>query len=237
MYEYDCKENLGSRVSSLYDFGHCSSVWGLKQPPTQGHVIEIVAPHYVSKPCWTEISDAADFTCTVSVDFQEFVDQAEEIEQEHVYQFFFSNIDTAKKMALRVQKSARNIRKDMTRSIRLEEAGGFHNKLVLDQILEIQQGRCHYSGEILIKKPKNFVIDQITAIYLGGTNWPNNLALVIKEINTWKGGLTSSEDTLQWLAKKNGKDWLRKQKEFCKEVDSKRDELDKRFRLLNSNLT
>ena len=41
--------------------------------------------------------------------------------------------------------------------------------------------------------------------------WPANLALVIKEINTWKGGLISKEKTLQWLAKDKGKEWLAEQ--------------------------
>jgi len=216
---------------SLYSWGHNSSVWGDEvRPPKEGHVVEIVAPYYVSRPCWEKIVEAADHIDTVELDFRKFIDWAEDTEKEHVHQFFFSDLNVAKEMALIVQKSARNIRKNIMRRIRLDEAGGFHNKEVLDRLYEIQQGRCYYSGDSLTKKPKNFVVDHICSIYLGGTNWPCNLALVIQEINTWKGGHASSEDTLQWLAEKRGKDWLRLQKAYCLEVDKEREKLDLEFR-------
>ncbi len=52
---------------------------------------------------------------------------------------------------------------------------------------------------------------------------------MIKEINTWKGGHVSSDETLKWISKQHGKSWLRKQKVYCKEVDRKREELDLEF--------
>lgn len=228
---YDSRGNLASRARSLYTWGHDSSVWGFAgQPPQRGHVIEILAPNYVSRPCWDVLFETADQIETIKFDFSKHVEWEVVSEQENIYQFFFSNIDTAKKMALKVQKSARNKRKDLDRRIRLDEAGGFHNKWAINRLFKIQEGRCYYSGEKLTRHPKNYVVDHIQAIYLGGTDWPLNLALVIKEINTWKGGLKSSNDTLKWLAKKRGSNWLNIQKKYCLKVDKRRAELDLEFR-------
>lgn len=228
---YDSKENIEIRAEFLYEYGHNSNVWDQNMNPhNKGYVIEILAPYYVSRPCWEEIIEASDHMDTAVIDFRMLVEFAEDAEQETVYQFFFSDFEIAKKMVLRVQNSARNKRKDLMRHIRLDKAGGFHNIKVLDRLFEIQQGRCYYSGKRLIRQPKNFVVDHIIPIYLGGTDWPGNLALVIKEINTWKGGHASAEDTLQWLAKKYGKDWLSEQKTYCHEVDRKRENLDLKFR-------
>ena len=234
MSKYESDENLEWRIGNLRYCGHDSSVWGEKDPPRKGHVVEISDPCLVSKPCWSEICEAADLIDTITLDLNKFVNWETDAEHADVHQFFFCNIDTAKQMALRVQRSARNIRKDDVRQIRLDEAGGFHNKGVLEQLFEIQQGCCYYSGDPLIKRPKNFVVDHIRSIYKGGTDWPNNLALAIKEINTWKGGHTSPAETLKWLARQRGQSWLRKQKAYCKDVDKRREELDLKFRQLAS---
>jgi len=233
MSKYESFENLRMRSSSLYEYGHDSSVWGENEPLEKGHVIEIVDPYYVSKPCWEEICEAADHIDSVTLDLHKFIEWEDEAEQADIHQFFFLDIEIAKKLALRVQKSARNKRKDLIRNIRLEKAGGHHNKEVIERLFEIQKGRCYYSGDLLCKSPKNYVIDHIHPIYLGGTNWPKNLALVIKEINTWKGGLTSSTETLKQLAKSRGKDWLREQKQYCNEVDRERTKLDQEYRRSN----
>ena len=227
MKKYDDGKNLKFWISSLYYHGHDSSVWGEQKPPERGHVIEIIAPCYVSKPCWKEIREVADFIDTVTLDYEDGIVD--------IHQFFFSNLDAAKKMALRVQRSARNIRKERVRRIRLDEAGGFHDKEILEKLFEIQQGCCYFSGDPLVKFPKNFVVDHILSVYRGGTDWPGNLALVIKEINTWKGGHASSAETLQWLAKKRGQSWLRKQKAYCKKVDKEREQLDFEFQRARDN--
>ena len=235
MIKYDSRENLATRIQNMYYFGHDSSVWSEYKPPKKGHVVEIVAPCYVSKPCWNEMLKAATHIDTIEIDFGDLTESVSEPAKECIYQFFFFDIEVARTMALRVQKSASNIRKDFVRRTRLEEAGGFHNKFVLDRLFKIQHGRCYYSGDALTITPKNYVIDHILSIYSGGTNWPYNLALVIKEINTWKGGHASSKDTLLWLAKSRGTSWLQQQKAYCKEVDRKREELDREFKLLHTS--
>lgn len=198
-------------------------------PPQRGHIVEIVASYYVSRPCWQAIYEAASFVDTVIMDFRGLVEFAGNTERRAIYQFFFLDFDIARRMALKVQRSARNKRKEVARQLRLVDAGGFHDKEALSRLFEIQRGRCYYSGDRLREDPKNYVVDHIQPIYLGGTDWPRNLALAIKEINTWKGGLASVKDTLRWIAEKRGDEWLRSQKEFCLEVDQKREEFDLEF--------
>lgn len=226
-------ENLEMRVSVLRQLGHESNVWGEQSCAEIEWVVEIVDPCYVSKPCWQDICESADKAASFFLDLNMFRKDEDEPDLAEIYQFFFSDLDTAKAMALRVQSSARNKRKDDVRRIRLEDAGGFHDKNVLDKLFEIQQGRCYYSGELLTKQPKNYVVDHIQSIYSGGTNWPGNLALVLKGINTWKGGHATAVETLKWLAKERGQQWFREQKKYCKEIDVRRAELDKEFRREN----
>ena len=230
LVQYFEDDNLQMRVSWLQQYGHESNAWGEKNGLELEWVIEIVDPVFVSKRCWKEICESTDRIERASLDLNMFCEWDNGTDFADVYQFYFSDMEIAKGMASRVQRSARNIRKDDVRRIRLAEAGGFHDKSVLAKLYEIQQSRCYFSGEPLTKSPKNYVIDHIQSIYKGGTNWPINLALVLREINTWKGGHTSSAETLKWLAKERGPCWLRNQKKFCKEVDLRRASLDEEFR-------
>lgn len=223
-------ENMQMRVSWLREYGHESNVWGEKSCSEIEWVVEIVDPCCVSKPCWKEICETADRTDNYFLDLNMFCEWETEPDIAEIYQFFFSELEVAKAMALRVQSSVRNKRKDDIRRIRLEDAGGFHDKNVIDKLFEIQQGRCYYSGELLITQPKNYVLDHIQSIYNGGTNWPENLALVLKEINTCKGAHATVMETLKWLAKERGQRWLREQKKYYKAVDILRVELDREFR-------
>lgn len=204
------------------EFGALDELW-----------INVIDSDFVSKPCWNELIEASSDRTTTTVIFgMDAVDDGEVVE---CHTFLFDDQDKAKKLALRVQRSARNKRKDFVRQIRLDKAGGFHDKSVLEKLYKIQQGHCYYSGDSLVKHPKNFVVDHIRSIYKGGTDWPKNLALVIKEINTWKGGHESRTETLNWLAKERGQSWLRDQKAYCKEVDNKREKLDREFRRMHES--
>lgn len=238
MTTYDSKANMEMRTMSLDSYGHDSSVWCFDaNPPKKGHVVEIVSPDYVSRQCWERVLEKADHITSVILPFRKlievlpgFAQYGNEIEKRPVHQFYFYSEDIAKEMALLVQKSARNVRKNKTRNTSLKEAGGFYSKDIIEKLFIIQKGLCYYSGDSLVKNPKNYVIDHIRPICQGGTNWPANLALVIKEINTWKGGHVSSEDTLIWLSKTRSKNWLHEQKQYCSEVDHKRKSLDVEFR-------
>jgi hypothetical protein len=228
--QYFGEDNLRMRVSWLRQYGQDSNVWEDLFSSEVEYVVEIVDPCYVSKPCWKAICEAADRIDRLTLDLNMFCEWENEPDVADIYQLFISDIEIAKAMALKVQSSARNVRKDDMRRIRLDESGGFHDKSILDKLFEIQQGRCYYSGDPLVKQPKNFVIDHIRSIYKGGTDWPKNLALVIREINTWKGGHASRTETLNWLAKERSQGWLHDQKAYCKDVDLQREKLDREFR-------
>ena len=231
MGNYFSDEYLSRRASSLLSYGHDSSVWGNTYPPSEnGHVIEILSANYVSKPCWNAICSAANITASTVLDIRNLDDARTETKELSIFQFFFADYEAASEMALKVQNSARNKRKDWVRDLRLVNAGGFHNNDVLEKLFVIQQGRCYCTGDPLIRKPKNYVVDHIQPIYLGGSDWPENLALVIREVNIWKGGLKSLAETLRWISRSRGKDWLARQKRLCAEVDEKREELDLAFR-------
>jgi 5-methylcytosine-specific restriction endonuclease McrA len=227
---YTSNENINNRLFALSQYGHDSSIWSYSDSPeSRGHLIEILSPNYLSQPCWNRLFEVADYCYKVNLNFKE--DDLSE-----VFQFFFIDIGVARQMALKVQSSARNKRKDLVRNLRLVEAGGFHSPEVIEQLFSIQQGKCYYSGELLSKSPKNYVVDHIHPIFEGGTDWPINLALVLSKINTWKGGHSTSVETLKWLSKSKDNAWLTSQKAFCEQVDKKRTELDKEFRAVNEKL-
>ncbi len=224
MSNYKSIENLDARLIALRQYGHDSSVWKYSDSPeNSGHLIEVVSPSYVSRPCWDQLVEGSDYSCKVKLHFNES-------DFQEIFQFFFQSLEVAKDMALKVQTSARNKRKDLARDLRLVEAGGFHTSEVVEQLFLIQQGMCYYSGEQLSKSPKNYAVDHIQPIFKGGSDWPINLALVLNRINTWKGGHFTSLETLRWLSKSKGKAWLISQREFCNVVDKKRANLDKEFR-------
>ncbi|WP_188150888.1 HNH endonuclease [Teredinibacter waterburyi] len=224
MSNYTSIENLDGRLIALRQYGHDSSVWQYSNSPeNSGHLIEIVSPCYVSRPCWDQLIECSDYSCKVKLEISENGSL-------EIFQFFFQSLEVAKNMALKVQGSARNKRKDLVRGLRLAEAGGFHTSEVIEQLFLIQQGMCYYSGEQLSKSPKNYAVDHIQPIFDGGSDWPINLALVLNRINTWKGGHFTSLETLKWLSQSKGKAWLTSQREFCKVVDKKRAKLDKEFR-------
>lgn len=190
--------------------------------------INIIDSSFVSKPCWNELLEASiEHTTTEVVFGRDAFDEGEIVE---CHTFLFDDEETAKKIALRVQRSAKDKRKDEVREWRELTAEGFHTNDCIDHLFKIQQGRCYYSGDQLIKNPNNYSKDHIVPLCYGGSEWPENLALTLKSINTWKGGANSKEDTLNWLAQKRGKAWLKEQLVFVKEVDRLRYEYDQKFK-------
>lgn len=190
--------------------------------------INIIDPSYISKPCWTELLEASSDHTTKKVVFdRNAFDEGKIIE---CHTFLFDDQEKAKKLALRVQRSAKDNRKEEVREWREAIAEGFHTNECIEHIFEIQQGRCYYSGDPLIKNPSNYSKDHIVSLCRGGSEWPANLALTLKSINTWKGGANTKNDTLNWLAQKRGGAWLKKQLVFCEKVDKLRSEYDQQFK-------
>ena len=139
MVNYFCEEDLEFRIGDLYHYGHDSSVFMYSDnPPDKGHLIEILSPAYISKPCWNEVFDAADSVETQFIDF-DILDKDlngidEDLGEMQVYQFYFHDLHIASKMALRVSDSARDKRTRLKRAARLKDAGGHHSPKIIEQI-------------------------------------------------------------------------------------------------------
>jgi len=99
----------------------------------------------------------------------------------------------------------------------------------IDLIFEAQQGLCYYTGKPLTREPKNYEIDHILPVGAGGSCWPNNIALCLREINREKGN-RGKREIFQVLKNRFGAEWYEVQRNFCKEIDRKRAAIDRRRR-------
>ena len=63
----------------------------------------------------------------------------------------------------------------------------------------------------------------------GGSSWPGNLALAIKEINQEKNDW-SKDTVFKRLGKQYGQEWLKSQREYCKWVNTRRKVIDEQRR-------
>ena len=73
-----------------------------------------------------------------------------------------------------------------------EHTGSKSRWEALQELYERQQGRCRYTGEVLIPG-KTASLDHIIPTSRGGTHDPGNLQWVTKRINSMKGNLTHDE--------------------------------------------
>jgi 5-methylcytosine-specific restriction endonuclease McrA len=239
MIGYFSESNIASRLAWLVMWGNSTSLTSKSKPEKDDQfVIEVTGTQSVSKPCWEELIASCDSYDTQTiflkdVDFQGSQFLFDAPDSVKIYQFFYSNFEEAKSMALRVSSSARDKRKNRVRRDRLQEAGGFHTARVIEELFIIQEGKCYYSGDELLTHPKNYAVDHLCPVYLGGTDWPENLALVITEVNLKKGALASDDEILDHLARSRDKKWLNSQLDFMDEVDEKRKVLDSTFKSEN----
>lgn len=196
-----------------------------------GWYVVILGPEVVSKPCWQKLLDSSTGTKQeVTVARDEFYSEGEIPEKISAWVFVYSDFDQARSIAETVQRSARNRRKNAARQEREKEAGGHYTQEVIDKLFAIQLGRCYYSGDVLTREPKNFDIDHLLPVYLGGTNWPANLALVKTSINKMKGGISGDNEVLDRLEEQKGPDWRNAQVKYMAKVDKKRLTLDINYR-------
>lgn len=72
---------------------------------------------------------------------------------------------------------------DRNRKARLRGAIGKHSSKDVAKLLHLQKGKC-----IVCKKDisKNYTVDHIQPLYLGGTNWPDNIQLLCVNCNCSK---------------------------------------------------
>lgn len=217
----------------LLSQGHGENTWSKQKLPYKyPWIIQTTGPDSVSKPCWEDLkASAVTYSLkTVGVnqaDLHGIILPFEMPKQIEVWTFFYEDFELASKMALKVQKSAMNKRKNGKRRSRLKSAGGFYDQEVIHKLFEIQEGKCYYSGEALITNPKNYDLDHLVPVCEGGSNWPENLALVLTHVNKKKGSNRwGDNEIINWLVERKGEKWAESQLIFMDEVDRKRKRLD-----------
>ena len=101
----------------------------------------------------------------------------------------------------------------------------------IDALFAIQEGQCYFTGAPLSRHPPNYAIDHLTPVAGGGSSWPGNLALVLKEVNHRKH-ILGRLAFLNLLANERGATWRRERLELCKKIDRARSRIDKARRLV-----
>ncbi len=143
----------------------------------------------------------------------------------------FRSEDDAENCRMEIKKYGRNLeRAERRRSTETWASGGRYETTDIEQIFDIQEGKCYYTGQPISRESKNYSVDHITPVCSGGSSWPSNLALVLKQVNEEKHDL-SQRAYLQLLEKRNGTEWARRRKGECRNIDLKRRKVDKQRRL------
>lgn len=77
---------------------------------------------------------------------------------------------------------------------------GKHTQSDLEELYDAQQGLCYFSMALLSKSPKNYEKDHLHPVSKDGTDWPDNLALILKSINTKKSSKSLASFTRAFYA-------------------------------------
>ncbi len=174
--------------------------------------------------------------CISDEDFQQLPDKYKKLLKENCSDiqksqeeliFSFLNYEIADQVSQQITKYEKNKYRSESRALNLHLlSSGIYKQEDIEQLFEIQQGRCYYTGKELVKKPKNYTIDHIIPVTKGGSSWPSNLALTLASVNREKHN-HSKRKYFSILEKRYGKEWRVKQSEFCKKVNSDRRAVDK----------
>jgi len=149
-----------------------------------------------------------------------------EEDSENVH-YYFKNYDEACNCGERIRKYLKNRETAERRNMaEYTLSSGIYEKSDILKILEIQNYKCYFSGEPISESPKNYSIDHLKPVCDGGSSWPGNLALVIREINQKKHSRTKAE-FWRYLAQEKGAEWVNNRKEICKIIDKERKILDR----------
>ncbi len=122
-------------------------------------------------------------------------------------------------------KKLKELFKYENRRAKLRKAGGSHTNAHIAKIYNLQCGECYFCGKTLALKGKDkYVKDHLEAIWNGGTDWPNNIALVCQNCNQKKQ--TQSEYEF-WAVMRKEKDqkWVRVRKRLCEKWRQEKDRL------------
>lgn len=140
--------------------------------------------------------------------------------------FKIQNEGDANRLSNAIRKFEQGKRRSESRRTSLYlNSGGMYEKEDVDQLFIAQEGLCYYTRQPLTKNPRNFEVDHIIPVAKGGSSWPGNLALAIKQVNQDKNDW-SKDTVLSRLGKQYGQDWLKSQREYCKRVNARRKIID-----------
>ncbi len=106
------------------------------------------------------------------------------------------------------------------RSNEMQNSMGVYYPADIRSIYEIQQGKCYFSGEPISLERRDYAIDHLKPVNVCGSSWPENLALVTKEVNLEKRDRTKAQ-YLNMLTKKHGQEWKEQQKNGMQKSISK----------------
>jgi len=158
---------------------------------------------------------------------EEFLDsiRIEEYRDDRIV--FPINCETSERLYERIKRFQKNrARSELRKQNLMALSGGIYEKEDIENLFEIQEGRCYYTGAPLTRNPKNYAVDHIVPVTEGGSSWPGNLALASVEVNREKHN-RSKRHIFATLEKRYGKGWRADQREFCKRVDARRRAVDK----------
>jgi hypothetical protein len=151
-------------------------------------------------------------------------------------EFSFSPPERAQEIADEYRKYEKNLYRSNHRKTLMSMSGGIYEKSDLEKIFEFQDGRCYFTGKPLNKHLKNYSVDHLKPVSVGGSTWPANVALVLKSVNQDKHGRSA---IAYWnhLAKIHGNDWVKERKLACKRIDAERRKLsDQRKKIVKNEI-
>tara|TARA_Y100000052_G_scaffold25338_1_gene28764 strand:- start:6340 stop:7086 length:747 start_codon:yes stop_codon:yes gene_type:complete len=194
--------------------------------------IDLLGEEFVSKPCWRSLlASSVEQKIIIRRNKYDYVIDFPKGNYE-CFRFIFNDVKECTALAMKVQKSATNKRKNSVRQARLKASEGFYDNTVLKQLNTIQCGKCYYSGELLSKE--NTTIDHLVPLCEGGSQWPVNLVLCTIEMNRKKGGALDPYELVDSLSKIKGEVWAKHQVAFMLNVDEQRFKLDRDFKTKHS---
>ena len=142
--------------------------------------------------------------------------------------FNYVDIDYGRQVSERIKNYQRNkVRANSRKNLEYYNCSGVVEKKDIEDIRKLQDNKCYYTGNELTDK--NYSIDHMTPVAKGGSFWPSNIALVLKEVNLDKHDRSATQ---YWslLKKKHGAEWLKSRKDIAKTIDRERKKIDHRRR-------
>ncbi|MEJ1384778.1 MAG: hypothetical protein RPU52_02580 [Candidatus Sedimenticola sp. (ex Thyasira tokunagai)] len=100
-------------------------------------------------------------------------------------------------------------------------SGGVHESDDLDDIYDIQNGCCYFTGKPILSGKSDALIFHLKPLDCGGDHWPGNIIYVSKEINQDKHFMAAAQ---YWrlLEKMHGTEWVKERKKVTRKFDVKR---------------